>query len=80
MFDEVEGAHLRACSRCSPETSREKITKHLLNNFTVPAKLCDEKKALEINFLDSLLCVFSTKFNAASVELGNAIVKMYRPT
>jgi len=50
----------------------------LLKNFTVLAKLCGEKKTLEINFLDSFLCVFSTKFDAANVELGNVMVKMYR--
>jgi len=79
-FDEVEGAYQRVCSHCSSETSREKITKHLLKNCTVPAKLCGEKKTLEISFLNSLLYVFSTKFDAASVELGNAMVQTYRPT
>ena len=78
-FDEV-GTHLRACSHCSSETSREKIAKHLLKIFTARAKLCGEEKTLEISFLDSLLYVFPIKFDAASVELGNAMVKMYRRT
>jgi hypothetical protein len=60
-FDEVEGAHQRVCSHRFSETSREKITKHLLKNFTVPAKLCGEKKTFEISFLDSFLYVCSTK-------------------
>ena len=53
-FDEVEGAHLRACS----ETSREKITKHLLKNFTVLRSCVVKRRHYKLIFWTHF-CMFS---------------------